>query len=356
MYKKIDHSHFFIFHIIIFHFIMNSKIKSFVFKIGRSIRNFFLTEKFRTAMWFLKTHVFQLYEAWRFEQMDRWHEGMTEWKRRYGDEVKMTFVKWVVTLLVVMGLICMVYIASFAVSITVFAPTRHLFDADQIQLATYEHIGDVPHIISCKCEDVRNMDLMQGLVVSGGAWYSLFNILEAQEAVLKNSDISMPKLWTSASSKDANYLQNTEFNPCILSIRKNTGNIVHLINPRILNQPDDKRMEWLQSSKSFPFAGKIRRSVYSKARVRALSPEHGGHPTTYEMEEAYSVLLQFGVDMLMGEWWKSVEDKIKPMNDSLSKTGEVVDVVRVDGRAKYTVDVVNVRKTDEYRATKADEL
>jgi hypothetical protein len=144
-----------------------------------------------------------------------------------------------------------------------FVAPLYVYSSSSMTVARFPSADDVSKRILSNCDHVGVQELgvfgvfmrlygTPNRTVSHIA--TMDNILDINERILKTNGAMlrfvMPKMWNSTLERDRTMLEQTEFNPCIISLKLDADRVFHMINPLIVsntNDPSDKEIRTVHS-------------------------------------------------------------------------------------------------------------
>lgn len=244
----------------------------------------------------------------KLKMVKEWREGIVERWPKIKNEIVFTSKR-----LIILGVIAVVLYVVYTVLFhwliypLFFSVNYHVFVASKMDIVQFKHETEMTHVMGCPCTFVDAVHAKQGFLIhnDGSVVFSLANIIFVQEMLLKaNTDKTsfvVPKMWKAEDTKDMEFMAKSEFNPCILSLRKESGAIIHLLNPVMIHALENvEKRKIVEKSSLFLYANAIEVERDLKVKLRAMEYEHKSVKTWEPSDPKMVILIQHAMDILNG--------------------------------------------------------
>ncbi len=204
----------------------------------------------------------------------------------------------------------------------------HVFVAPKMEIVLFENENELSHVMGCSCVPLDSIETKKGILTfhEKNIVFNLDNIMYVQEKLIQRFENKVsfvtPKMWKPLDESDRDLLHDIEFNPCILSVKKPSGDIIHLINPLIVHDKElVEQKQVAEPSAIFAYANAIKTNRFTKIKLRAMEYRHKMIDLWEITDFKMAVLIQHALDIMSG----SIVNKLVPINANKTEEKVVTD-------------------------------
>lgn len=141
-----------------------------------------------------------------------------------------------------------------------FVAPLHVYSSSSMTVSRFSSVDDITLRMISNCHHVGVHEFgMSGVFMrlyntpdrTVSYIATMENILDINERILRTNGAMlrfiMPKMWNSTLERDRTMLEQTEFNPCIISLKLDADRVFHMINPLIVGDTNDSSNKEVQT-------------------------------------------------------------------------------------------------------------